>query len=442
MFNTVQKQTFFFAMLIAVSGILLMGAVLLWAVERNFGDYVSDRQEQLVEEAAAQIESEYAERGSLESIPPMLFHSLMMEEGMSARLYDEAGNPVQTGMMHQQMMTQGDGEERAYRLEADGALIGVLEVTYPSGLGGAEQQFLQDMVLSMLIVLLVLIGAAAFFSHVASRRLTGGLRSVGEDVLALQHKERQIPNRTYGVQELDDLAAGVAALARSLEEEDERRRRFTGDLAHELRTPLGALRSQLEAFQDGVLEPTEERLERSHDELMRLVRLVGEMEQLYESEREDKPLQQKRVDLRAFIRSLEADMEAIFQEKGVALQTVCDADAVQADPDKLRQIVTNLLHNAWKFTPVSGTVVLEAREEADHVVIQVADEGPGLSPEEEHRVFDRFYRGDASRSREKDGLGIGLSIAAALARAHGGMITAENKAAGGAVFRLSLPKET
>ncbi|PRO66485.1 sensor histidine kinase [Alkalicoccus urumqiensis] len=449
MFNTVQKRYFAFGLLLAGGSLLLLSLLVFWSVERHFGDYVTDQQEQRVEEIVRVIEAAYEAEGSFEEISPMLPHTLWMEEGISAVLYDGNGVQVESGMggmgnmggMMQDMMGSGSsGEQRTYPLYAGSEEVGTLEVTYPAGPGSAERQFLRDMVFQLTGLGVLLLAAAALLSHLASRRMTGGLREISADVQALKQKNGQLEKKDYGVKELDELAEGVSVLSAYLEEEDIRRRQFTADLAHELRTPLGALRSQIEAFQDGVMQPDEERLARSHAELMRLVRLVGEMEELYASEQGSRSLRIECIDLTHFATSLETDVQAMFREKGVTLQVDCRAEEVEADPDRLRQVMQNLLHNAWKFTPAGRTVQLRIAEQEDLVELIVEDEGIGMTKDEQRFVFDRFYRGEKSRSRELGGRGIGLSIAAALVHAHGGTIDVSDAEGSGTRFRVRLPK--
>ncbi|CAM3790199.1 sensor histidine kinase [Alkalicoccus chagannorensis] len=438
MLNTLQKRYFFF-MLLAVGGsLLLMSVLVLWSVDRNFGAYLSDQQEQQVEETAASIERAYEETGSLSAVPPMLSGS--GHEHVMVTVYDEDEEPISGpgAGMHGMMAGDEEAEELTYELTSDGEVIGYLGVQFPGGYGSDERAFLTELVLQMLLVFVLLTLAAAVVSYAAANRLTAGLRDIGRRVSGLKETTALTETPAYNVQELDELAAGVRALSDHLQREEERRRRFIGDVTHELRTPLAALRSQVEAFQDGVMEPTEPRLAATHAELMRLVRLVQEMERLFEAEGSP-ALQLERIQADVLLAETAASQEPMFQQKQLVLHTELEPVTLEAESDRLRQIVLNLLHNAWKFTPEGKQVMLRLFEEEGEAVIQVEDEGPGLEAGGQELVFDRFYQADPARTGSREGLGLGLSIAAAFTKAHGGTLQAENRPDGGARFILRLP---
>ncbi|TVP81988.1 MAG: hypothetical protein EA344_12220 [Alkalicoccus sp.] len=441
MFRTLQGRFFLFALFLSLGAVLLTGLFMYVGIERSFGSYVGERQEQQAEETAAQLENAYD--GSWETVDMQLLQGAGMHEGMRYTLYTIEGEVIfsSRSMMHHGGMNTESGEAVTYELERGGEPIGRLEVVYPDQFVGAEQDFFQQTLLFLGGSLLAVIMMSALLSRFFSQRLTEGIRSIGSYVQSLKEKNR--PSEllsSYKVEELDTLSSGVNELALALEREEKKRRQFTGDMAHELRTPLSTLRSQLEAFQDGVLEPTPERLNQSYMELMRLVRLVDEMERLHEAENQHHRLELEKLDAEEMIEGLVSQFQPSFEDKGVKLTFVSPPVSFTADRDRWMQIMTNLLHNAWKFTPPGSHVHVEAVDLGEEVEFQIIDEGKGMSDREMEHMYDRFFRGEKSRNRERGGLGIGLSIVRALVEAHNGTINIESTVEAGTTVKVRLKK--
>jgi signal transduction histidine kinase len=197
-------------------------------------------------------------------------------------------------------------------------------------------------------------------------------------------------------------------------------------MAHEMRTPLATLQSHLEALIDGVWAPDQDRLTGLYNEILRINRLVADLENLARYESDNLALRREPVELGELARSIAANHEPQFRSKGVELIVRSDGNGegivVPADPDRLSQAVINLLSNALKFTPEGGSVELCLSATETEVSLKVIDTGTGIEPADLPHVFDRFYRADSSRSRSTGGSGIGLSITRAIVEAHGGSV--------------------
>jgi signal transduction histidine kinase len=209
---------------------------------------------------------------------------------------------------------------------------------------------------------------------------------------------------------------------------------------------------------DGVWEPDRERLESCHEEVLRLTRLVEDLNTLKGLEWETVTLNRTGFDLAALLRLVIEQFRPVAREKGIAITLKLPAPescagepsfCVNADYDRLKQVFINLLSNAVKYTDFGGiTVSIERTDRIERKEskkgwagwdVVIADTGIGIPDEDLPHIFERFYRSDKSRNRGSGGAGIGLSIAAAIARAHGGTISAESVPGTGAVFRVSLP---
>jgi histidine kinase len=227
-----------------------------------------------------------------------------------------------------------------------------------------------------------------------------------------------------------------------LEEVETMRRRLIGDVAHELRTPLTAIKGSAEGLMDGVLPASAETYSQIHAEAERLSRLVDDLQELSRVESRAAQLNIHPADSTALIQTVAKRLRHQFDEKQVALNLNLPHDPilVQADEDRMIQVLTNLIGNALQYTPPNGTVTVSIEQDKSEARISVRDTGFGIPAEHLKHIFDRFYRVDKSRSRAHGGSGIGLTIAKHLVEAHGGKIWAESAGENkGSAFMFTLP---
>ena len=302
----------------------------------------------------------------------------------------------------------------------------------------------QDAVASALVIAATAAGAAAVVvSIVLSSR-------VSRPIARLAVASRRIANGRYAERvavtsqdEIGDLADSFNRMAESLESTERRRLHLVGDVAHELRTPLATVEGYLEALQDGVIMPSGETWDLLRTETARLSRLVNDLQELWRAEARQLPVSMASVDVRQVLGGLAHRFRAQALERSVEIRmdVAPDVTDVRADPERLAQVLDNLVSNALRYAPGASRVILAARATADGVQLAVSDEGPGLTEDQRNRVFERFYRVDPSRSRALGGSGIGLAIARALVDAMGGRIWAESEGPGhGATFAIELPR--
>lgn len=242
--------------------------------------------------------------------------------------------------------------------------------------------------------------------------------------------------------EIGELALSFNQMARQLEQTEQRRVELIGTVAHELRTPLSTLQLQAQGMLDGVLPWDATALLEMQRELARLQRLVMDLEELSRAEAGQVTLELRAVNIAEPIFAAAKRLQLQYDGKGVALQVVAPPGlpAVRADPNRITQVLVNLLGNALHYTPSGGQVTVRARAEHHEVRVEVGDSGIGISPEHLPHVFERFYRVDKSRSRAGGGSGIGLTISRHLIEAHGGRIDALSEGLGqGSTFEFALP---
>ena len=285
---------------------------------------------------------------------------------------------------------------------------------------------------------------AALTAALAARGVVGRVRRLEAGSKALARGEYALRLETTGSDELSDLARSFNTLGAGLQWVEQGRVNLIGNVAHELRSPLSALRGYVEALEDGILPP--ERVITSLErELAAMERLVRDLSLVSKVEGGQLELHLKvvrvnevlKAALERFLPAFEAREVQLSARAGFPLES--SLQDIWADPERVNQILSNLLSNALRHTPAGGQVKLEATLEGSNTVaVRVFDSGEGLPPEALERVFERFYRGDSARVRGA-GSGIGLTVARGLARAMGGDLSVVSQLGVGSTFTLTLP---
>jgi two-component system OmpR family sensor kinase/two-component system sensor histidine kinase BaeS len=302
--------------------------------------------------------------------------------------------------------------------------------------------FLRGLVSAGLALAAVLLALAAFFS----RRLSAPLRRLTEAARRLAAGDWNARVAGGGVRELHDLADAFNSMAASLARADQQRRQLTADVAHELRTPLSVMRGRLEGIQDGIYPATAEQMDLLLDEVALLERLIEDLRLLALADAGQLPLYPEPLDAAHLLHDAARALAPQAESQQVALdvQVAPDLPEVAADPQRIAQVLSNLVGNAVRHTPAGGQVTLHAW--AAHppglvpaLVIAVADTGSGIAPADLPHIFDRFWRADRARTRSSGGAGLGLAIARRIVEAHGGQIGAQSQPGHGTTVTFTLP---
>ncbi|HSK68748.1 MAG TPA: ATP-binding protein [Candidatus Limnocylindria bacterium] len=380
-------------------------------------------------------------------------------DGFIIRVHDTAGMTVWDAEDHDMARCRQVMDDIARRMReygADGSFL-TRDIALRQGnteVGSVTVRFYGPFFLSegdvlflnALNVLLLAIGAVAVVLSLA----VGGVlaRRIARPITEAAHVANGIAAGDYsariegntGTRELDDLASAFRHLAETLSRQEALRKQLTADVAHELRTPLATLGSHLEAMLEGVWEPTPERLRGCHEEIIRLGKLVADLERLERAESADLRLNRTTVDLLALIRGVCVNFEAEFANRKLEVSVRGEPAVVQADRDMLAGVVTNLLSNAVKYTPPGGRIAVTVGDSGHYATVAVEDSGSGIPEGELPFIFERFFRADKSRNRGTGGAGIGLAIVKSIVTAHGGTVTAESRHGEGSRFTVTLPK--
>jgi len=308
------------------------------------------------------------------------------------------------------------------------------------GLGGHGRHSM-DLTPSIRYRVMAIIAIAGLFTLAATWWLTSRMLAPVSELtevareMAAGRLDRRVNERSND--EIGRLSAAFNAMAGGIERSEILRRTMVSDVAHELRTPLTGMRCQIEALQDGLLEPEPAVFDSLHDDILSLQRLVEDLQELAIAEAGGLTLDLQPIDIEC---EVEAVQRSMTNGDGSTIEVdIGTLQPVKADRERLRQILRNLLDNSRQHAGGKARIVVSAASAGDIVEVSIQDSGPGIPPEHLDLVFERFYRVEPSRQRKTGGAGLGLAITRQLVLAHGGHIRAENAADGGARFVFTLP---
>ena len=320
--------------------------------------------------------------------------------------------------------------------------VGTLTIVYysPYFLSENDSSFLSSFNTILVVIGLESLLVSILVGFFLARRL-------GNPLLKTVEITRQIASGNYkvrihektGTKEVLDLMDQVNLLAESLEKQENLRKQLTADVAHELRTPLTTLQTHIEAMIEGVWEPTSERLQSCQDEIVRINRMVVDLENLSKIEKGNLDLHLTAVRLKDAVRNAVSGYQDVLEKKNLRVSIEGDCADIMADAGRIDQVVANLLSNAVKYTPDGGAVTFTLSN-TDHAVrLSVRDTGIGIGESDLPFVFERFYRADKSRSKMTGGSGIGLAIVKSIVQAHGGTVSVSSRLGEGSEFVILFP---
>jgi two-component system sensor histidine kinase BaeS len=486
-----------FALSIVVA--LAMGAAVRWRFDANFLEYVNTREAERMTVLARGVEAAYAEHGNWEFLRndrQAWFH-LLRREGARARANGMGGEHLDPPPGHrfdplppdmdrgmpappdvaragslpshppgeppppmprspiwlldaERHVIIGDGPPlgptaKWHELRRNDLTIGWLAMPARMRVPeGADQAFLGQQLRATWIIAGLSVLLAALVAVLLARGLLAPMRRLTDAARRMADGDYATRVDVHSRDELGELAADFNHLAVSLEANQKMRRQLTADISHELRTPLAVLRGELEALEDGVRPLTATSLASLQAEVTTLSKLIDDLYELSLADVGALAFHMEALDLADTVCSAVQGFTPRLMEKGIALQldlpSVPSQEAmVNGDPQRLRQVMQNLLENTLRYTDAGGTLRVHVHQDGQWQQIDVQDSAPGVPEAMLPRIFDRLFRADPSRSRAQGGAGLGLSLCQTIVAAHGGTIEARPSPLGGLWIIIRLP---
>jgi signal transduction histidine kinase len=329
-----------------------------------------------------------------------------------------------------------------------GAVVGAvylshrLEGSGPAGAIAGTARFVRNVWWQFLLAGAIAAFIALFLARILARGMTQPLRDMAQAARRMARGDYRVGVAVRSRDEVGQLAQAFNRMAGEMESLERLRRDLVANVSHELKTPISALRAHLENLLDGVADPNPELIEVMLQQSERLSRLIDQLLDLSRLESGDVPMEIEPVPLGPLVDRVLREVEVAWPDRASAVevrnQVPGDLPPMQADRERIHQVLFNLLDNAVRFTPPGGVVTVRAMRENGSCEVLVEDTGPGIPKEHIPFVFERFYRADPARSRDDGGTGLGLAIARSVVEAHGGKIWAESAEGAGARFRFVI----
>jgi len=341
-------------------------------------------------------------------------------------------------LVGQQVKEEGLVKEIIY----DGKVVGKVMILRdkPSQFKNIEQNFIESFRNSIILGSLLTIIIAVLLSLILSRHITKPLEQLMEGIQRVRSGDKTNRIKIETKDEFEKIGSAFNEMTEQLRKNEEARRNLVADVAHELRTPLSVLQGQLELIQDGVLPLNQENTAKLNDEVIRLSRLVNDLQQVSLAEAGKLPLKLSETNISELINDVIFNFQFLAEEKGIKIIYNAQVNReIKIDRDRIKQVLINLIGNALKSTGENGKIVITAEERDDRLIVSVQDTGIGIAKEHLPYIFDRFYRTDTGRNREAGGSGLGLAITKGYVEAHNGTITVESELGKGTTFTVSLP---
>lgn len=437
-------------LLLAVMAVALSAAVVLRGfIVNDFRRYIDGESQDRVQRVIAQLEGGYELHGAWKRDPLAADLSWALQLGIEARVSDSDGRAILDTreaiallkpLMRKRVLEVSGYEPGApdsgfvsHPLFLKGAEIGRLDVRQLNPL--KDDYFIRSSNRFLAFSIAILGVIALILSLVASRRLAKPVLELSDAAgdIAAGDLSRRVA--VHGHDEIEKLGNSFNRMAESLESQEKLRRRLVAGAAHELRTPLAIISGELEGMIDGILPTSRQGLQSMHDEAARLTTILNGLDDLTRAESSVLSLQKESFVLKAFLSAICGRFERLFAEKNAVLLLDCPEDLLLcADPDRVSQIVINLLTNALKAISAGGRVTVVASGQDNAVCLEITDNGTGIAEEECAHIFERFFKGAGG------GLGLGLAIVKELVAAHGGEVTVKSRPGEGTSFRIVFPQ--
>ncbi len=424
------------------------------SITAGFADYNEQTRDQTANQLCGVLAEYRIRTGSWQGAERLLFtqYSLMVNGQLIVRRTSLVGgdfsltdeNRVVVVSTQQDLIgTQLPKDQIAsgYPIREGGKQIGTLVIDNSnSPLPPAEEEFLSSAKKSALLGGGIASGVAILLSVILISQVLSPLRLLTRATERIASGDLSQRVLVKAHDEFGRLGRSFNRMVEYLSRSEKVRKTMTADIAHELRTPVTIIQGNLEAILDGVYSPDSETIAPIYEETLHLGKLIDDLRDLALAEAGELRLSKEPTDIVAMANQVAETVNVSLDSKPrVMVVAPQDTLVINIDSMRIRQVLGNLLSNAVRYTPEGMEIRLEIDKAEKMILMQIVDQGPGISDKDLPHLFERFYRGDEARTRAAGGSGLGLAIAKQWVEAHGGRITASNRLEGGACFTILLP---
>lgn len=452
--------------ILAVLGsIILASAISNYTVGNKFKDYLVDEHKTKVDNVVKIIADLYSQHEEISKINTDEIQRYAELQELYIEIKDTNNNTIYTsgkshlqnkrmmgnmmGPMMGNMMrnlsgiNMGEYTENKYPLNVDNKESGSIIIGYfgTSYLSSASVSFIGTLNRSFIIAAIVALIFGIIISIVISKQISKPLAKITETANEMRNGNLNVRVKSNtNTKEIIELSNSINYLAETLKSQEMLRKRLTSDMAHELRTPLTTLRTHVEAFMDGIWEPSNERFQVFYEEIERLTKMVDTLSDLAKLEQTNITLNKIKTNISDELDKIIDTYKPLYIKENYELTSIIDPNIMAiVDIDKFKQIINNLISNSYKYLNHKGKVTVVLKKENQSILIKIIDNGIGIPEKDIPFIFERFYRSDLSRNKNTGGSGIGLTITKAFVEAHGGKIYLESTVNVGTTFTVELP---
>lgn len=460
---SLMKKLSLYFLFVILGSILLVSLISNYLISKEFNNYLMDEHRLKIGNVVSTLEEQYKSQDSFLGINKKEVQSYAEAQGLYIEVKDLDGNSILTtgdslskhnklmeSMMNSMMhdftgMHIGEYIENTYELKSSDKIVGSIVIGYygTSYLSSASITFIRTLNFSLVLSALIALGFGFMLSVIISKQISSPIVKITETSNKMRAGNLQVKAAIHtNTKEIDELSDSINYLAETLNSQEMLRKRLTSDIAHELRTPLATLKTHVEAFMDGIWEPTNERFEIFYEEIERLTKLVDNLRNLAKLEQTAISLKVSEMDVSGELEKIIETYKPLFMKSDYELiSDIAPSITATLDKDKFKQIINNLLSNAFHYLKPNGQVMVTLAVQGQMLKISVQDNGIGIPEKDLPYIFERFYRSDISRAKNTGGSGIGLTIVKAFVEAHGGKIHVDSTENIGTCFVIELPRQ-
>ena len=446
--NRQLSRNFIFVSMLSIAFITIVANI---SITFLFSSYIKEVRNKNDIKVIQYVEKTYEDYGGFNSQGLMSILHYTLSELVTVRLRDMEDKIIWNSSTNN-MISSMDGEKinesslsfQNYPVSYNGKRIGSIDIGRSKNIISSfeDRHFILTMNTVFAIAFIFSIIIARLLSLKVSKNFLEPIyQIISNTKLMMKGRYKGLENAKTNTYELQELSNSIKELSERLDSQETLRKRMTSDMAHEIRTPLSTLQSHIEAFMDDIWEPDMEKLTIVYEEVIRLTKLINELTDLSIIENDNIKVNPEEINLSVLLKKIAGSFEPMLMNKNIILNLSFPDDiVVSGDKEHFNRIFSNILSNAYKYTPENGKISIILKQSLGKVTIIVEDTGIGIPKEDIKLVFERFYRSDLSRDRGTGGTGIGLTIAKSLVEANHGTISIESEEGKGTKVICKFPK--